>query len=355
MKKIITMLFVCMSSLGYGAEFQDTDVYDFDTNFPLSALIGENQLSDGAVLAVPVSMRVFEDLGSDEIDPGNFYFCGIQGCFECFSTIQDRTEHEMRVHGQGYSQAPGFQVFQEDGNGDMMISPEDGLGFQQSVDVVLEVPVSTSMVTSVAEQADTGPSGFSCKKCDKMFGFKSNLTRHMKTHTGERPYVCSYEGCGKGFAQKGNLDTHMRAHTVERPYVCSYERCGKEFAQKGNLDAHMRTHTGEKPYACSYEGCASRFALSKHLKDHIRTHTGERPYACPHQGCASRFTLSHHLKNHMRTHTGEKPFGCKECGKSFSRNSTLKVHMRRVHEQADKATSTFLNFEQAPDNNLEED
>jgi hypothetical protein len=40
-----------------------------------------------------------------------------------------------------------------------------------------------------------------CLQCTKRFARRSDLQRHKKIHTGERAYICDYEGCGKSFIQ----------------------------------------------------------------------------------------------------------------------------------------------------------
>ncbi|XP_026116771.1 zinc finger protein 33B-like isoform X1 [Carassius auratus] len=103
---------------------------------------------------------------------------------------------------------------------------------------------------------------FKCVFCGKTFEYLSHLTRHMRKHSGEKPYICIV--CGKRFAQKTYLTTHQRTHSGERPYSCV--ECGKSFSQKSSLNVHLRSHTGEKPYSCSH--CGKSYAFKIALRTH---------------------------------------------------------------------------------------
>ena len=80
---------------------------------------------------------------------------------------------------------------------------------------------------------------YSCRFCGKIFPRSANLTRHLRTHTGEQPYSCKY--CERSFSISSNLQRHVRnIHNRERPFRCSL--CDRCFGQQTNLDRHLKKH-----------------------------------------------------------------------------------------------------------------
>lgn len=131
---------------------------------------------------------------------------------------------------------------------------------------------------------------FTCKICNRSFGYKHVLQNHERTHTGEKPFECKV--CHKRFTRDHHLKTHMRLHTGEKPYSCTH--CERQFVQVANLRRHIRVHTGEKPYRC--ELCDNCFSDSNQLKAHMLIHKGEKPFSC--ELCKGQFRRRHHLMHH---------------------------------------------------------
>ncbi|CAG5896365.1 unnamed protein product, partial [Menidia menidia] len=152
---------------------------------------------------------------------------------------------------------------------------------------------------------------------------KGGLDIHKRTHSGEKPFLCTI--CGKYFSVKSYLNYHKRTHSGEKPYMCAI--CGKSYSRKGGLDIHKRTHSGEKPYMCTI--CGRGFSRKSILDVHKRTHSGFS-YVCGGPARAVwRLEVDRECdeKTTGTTPKKSKRQTCTTCGKRIA-NSSFVVHMR---------------------------
>ncbi|XP_061648531.1 transcription factor Sp3a isoform X1 [Phyllopteryx taeniolatus] len=90
----------------------------------------------------------------------------------------------------------------------------------------------------------------------------------------KKQHICHITGCGKVYGKTSHLRAHLRWHSGERPFVCTWMYCGKRFTRSDELQRHRRTHTGEKKFVCPE--CSKRFMRSDHLAKHIKTHQNKK-------------------------------------------------------------------------------
>lgn len=57
-----------------------------------------------------------------------------------------------------------------------------------------------------------------------------------------------------------------------KSHICPVIQCSRRFKRLEHLKRHMRIHTLEKPFCCTYPGCQKSFSRSDNLAQHAKTH-----------------------------------------------------------------------------------
>ncbi|XP_053673539.1 zinc finger protein 845-like [Anopheles nili] len=182
---------------------------------------------------------------------------------------------------------------------------------------------------------------YKCKYCNKVFGNNPRLERHIRLHTGERPYGCKY--CVKRFYDRHQLQCHTERHF--RDLECACDTCGKSFSGVKKLEEHKvqehlrgaeleeflakQTKTARrvsklKDTHCPFPDCD--YVANTYGAMYVHKRTKHQPvHQC--DMCHKSFAFLNQLNVHMKLHTGEKPFCCEICGRSFRRGFSYREHM----------------------------
>lgn len=82
--------------------------------------------------------------------------------------------------------------------------------------------------------------------------------------------ACSWPGCTARFPKESTLARHVRCHTGERPFACRVAGCNAAFSERGNLVRHAGSHADQRRFACPFAGyCQARFRRAAHVEQHV--------------------------------------------------------------------------------------
>lgn len=193
--------------------------------------------------------------------------------------------------------------------------------------------------------------------CPKTFNRNAHLQEHLRSHTGERPFVCSYPSCSQAYMRETHLKHHVKSsHTNVRNYPCTWQGCDKAFATGTRLRRHLKAHETKDQYQCrGYEGCHATFRKHETLRKHILVeHEHKKPFPCDFVDPSTGVTCSHasesasKLESHKRAKHDSSKYSCSICASqkngqdvlmtndghesfSFANFSELQAHIADQH------------------------
>ena len=188
-----------------------------------------------------------------------------------------------------------------------------------------------------------GEKNFLCDKCDKSFIFQSSFEYHaknscknsgdceiMKAKRKEKSkLVCTK--CGKMYSSTTDMKRHMNSfHLKLKEFKCT--KCPAAFTRPGSLQYHIKTlhENNYEEHPCSQ--CDKVFKFNDSLKHHILSvHEKQFDFKC--EFCGKDWTTQERLSIHISRIHKQKELKCEICDKKFTGTNMFKFHKLDVHKE----------------------
>uniref|UniRef100_A0A8C6WYC6 Zinc finger protein, FOG family member 1 n=1 Tax=Neogobius melanostomus TaxID=47308 RepID=A0A8C6WYC6_9GOBI len=129
---------------------------------------------------------------------------------------------------------------------------------------------------------------FPCKDCGIWYRSERNLQAHLM-------YYCASRQKQPSAASSPPQDKPKECYPNER--ICPFPQCNKSCPSASSLEIHMRTHSGERPFVCLI--CLSAFTTKANCERHLKVHTDTVNGVC--LGCGFVSTTRDILYSHLVT------------------------------------------------------
>ncbi|KAL9704271.1 hypothetical protein quinque_007789 [Culex quinquefasciatus] len=190
---------------------------------------------------------------------------------------------------------------------------------------------------------------FSCTYCDECYDTREPLAVHMRRrHLGDKPFRCDL--CPKSFIRVDFLQCHRSNHlktmdyrqngaNAKRPRIslkkledlvpsasASRAESSDDDDDGSDSDGDSSSSDAENQQHDQQQQSEEQRSLLAALLTQVSRTENDR-YQCPR--CDKTFTQESTLKVHLRTHTGITPFKCPLCDLAFIRSDYLKNHLKK--------------------------
>ncbi|KAJ7997746.1 hypothetical protein DPEC_G00215320, partial [Dallia pectoralis] len=128
---------------------------------------------------------------------------------------------------------------------------------------------------------------FPCKDCGIWYRSERNLQAHLMYYCASRQKQPA--------SSPPPQDKPKESYPNER--VCPFPQCNKSCPSASSLEIHMRTHSGERPFVCLI--CLSAFTTKANCERHLKVHTDTQNGVC--HGCGFVSTTRDILYSHLVT------------------------------------------------------